>query len=160
MFLRYIAQQSLPVNVEFGSSTESKTFTHSNSQDIISGYKDSDKINLASGVQISDTNISGNDLFVSSNIGTIILRTKTEMFKITDYLQIGRARLISELAMKILLFTVLIILIMIFGQEMAAHYFGAVLTATIILLAAMALMNLLQVLAAATTPFLKLKAET
>ncbi len=74
MFLRYIAQQSLPVNVEFGSSTESKTFTHSNYQDIISGYKDSDKINLASGVQITDTNFSNNDLFVSSNIGTIILR--------------------------------------------------------------------------------------
>ena len=74
MFLRYLGQQSLPVNVEFGSSTESKTFTHSNSQDIISGYKNSDKINLASGVQITDTNFSNNDLFVSSNIGTIILR--------------------------------------------------------------------------------------
>lgn len=74
MFLRYLTQQSLPVNTEFVSSTESNTFNHSTSQDIISGYKDIDKINLASGVQVIGTNISGNDLFVSSNIGTMILR--------------------------------------------------------------------------------------
>ena len=63
MFLRYIGQQSLPVNVEFGPSTETNNFTHSNSQDIISGYKDGDKIILVSDVQLTATNVSNNDLF-------------------------------------------------------------------------------------------------
>lgn len=73
MFLRYICQQSQPVNVETGSVIP-QLFAHTTSQDIISGYKDGDQINLASGVQISGVNVAGNDLFATSNIGSMIIR--------------------------------------------------------------------------------------
>ena len=73
MFLRYICQQSQPVNVETGSLIP-QLFTHTTSQDIISGYKDTDQINLALGVQISGVTIAGNDLFATSNIGSMIIR--------------------------------------------------------------------------------------
>ncbi|MBR6014318.1 MAG: hypothetical protein IK062_11160 [Selenomonadaceae bacterium] len=84
MFLRYLCQQSQPVNVEFGSS-ESKTFTHSNYQDIINDYKDGDQINFSAGTEIVDVNTSSNDIFVSSNIGTAILRdTRGKVLNFAD----------------------------------------------------------------------------
>lgn len=73
MFLRYICQQSQPVNVEFGSP-EQRIFTHETSQDIISDYKDGDQVNVGTGIELLGAATAGNDLFVSSNIGTIIMR--------------------------------------------------------------------------------------
>ena len=73
MFLRYICQQSQPVNVETGSYIP-QLFTHTTSQDIISGYKDYDQINLAEGVKLTNAVVAGNDIFLSSNIGGMIVR--------------------------------------------------------------------------------------
>ena len=73
MFMRYLCQQSQPVNVEFGSPA-AQIFTHTTSQDIISGYKDGDQVNVGTGVQIAGVTVAGDDLFVTSNIGSIIMR--------------------------------------------------------------------------------------
>lgn len=73
MFLRYLCQQSQPVNVEFGSPAQ-RIFTHTTSQDIINDYKDGDQVNVGTGVQIVGVNVAGDDLFVTSNIGSIIMR--------------------------------------------------------------------------------------
>lgn len=73
MFLRYLCQQALPANVEIGLAAP-QVFTHATPQDIISGYKDGDVINLASGVQFTTATFAGGDLFASSNVGNVIVR--------------------------------------------------------------------------------------
>lgn len=73
MFLRYLCKQSQPVSVQIGVN-ESDTFTHASSQDIISAYKESDKIVMPTGVNFVNANVAGNDVFITSNIGTVIVR--------------------------------------------------------------------------------------
>jgi len=74
MFLRYLCQQSLPTEVDFGTTGAPELFEYDGGEEILSGVASGSQVNVASYVELSGTNTAGNDLFVTSNLGTLIIR--------------------------------------------------------------------------------------
>ncbi len=74
MFLRYLCHQSLPTEVTIGNGNESGAFEYDGGEEILSGVASGSQINVSEGVELSGTTIAGNDLFVTSNYGTLIVR--------------------------------------------------------------------------------------
>ena len=74
MFLRYLCHQSLLTEVTIGNETESGAFNYAGGEEILSGVATGSQINVSEGVELSGTTIAGDDLFVASNFGTLIVR--------------------------------------------------------------------------------------
>ena len=74
MFLRYICQQSLPTEVTIGNGNIPGLFEYDGGEEILSGVASGSQINVAEYVELSGTNTAGDDLFVTSNLGTLIIR--------------------------------------------------------------------------------------
>jgi len=73
MFLRYLCQQSQPVNVKIGTS-DSQNFTYTGGLDIISGAETGSQITTAKGVLTQTAAATGNDMFVFTTAGNMIIR--------------------------------------------------------------------------------------
>ena len=74
MFLRYLCHQSLLTQVNVGNETESGAFNYAGGEEILSGVATGSQINVSDGIALSGTTIAGDDLFVASNFGTLIVR--------------------------------------------------------------------------------------
>ena len=74
MFLRYICQQSLPTEITVGDENIPGQFDYDGGEEIFSGVASGSQINVASCVELSGANMAGDDLFVASNLGTLIIR--------------------------------------------------------------------------------------
>ncbi len=74
MFLRYLCHQSLLTQVNVGNGNESGAFKYDGGEKILSGVASGSQINVSESVELSGTTIAGDDLFVTSNYGTLIVR--------------------------------------------------------------------------------------
>ena len=74
MFLRYLCQQSLPTNVVIGNGTVPETFNYTGGEEILSAAANGSQVNLASNVSFTATSAGGEDLFVNTTAGNLIVR--------------------------------------------------------------------------------------
>ncbi len=74
MFLRYLCHQSLPTEVDYGTTGTPELFEYDGGEEILSGVASGSQINVANGIQLTNANMAGDDLFVASNLGTLIIR--------------------------------------------------------------------------------------
>ena len=74
MFLRYLCHQSLPTEITVGNGNVAGLFEYDGGEEILSGVASGSQINAANGVQLTNANMAGDDLFVTSNAGTLIIR--------------------------------------------------------------------------------------
>ncbi len=74
MFLRYLCHQSLPTQVDYGTTGAPEQFYYIGGEEVLSGVASGSQVNAANGVQLTNANMAGDDLFVTSNAGTLIIR--------------------------------------------------------------------------------------
>ena len=74
MFLRYLCQQSLPTNVVIGNGTVPETFNYTGGEEILNAASNGSQVNLASNVSFTATSAGGEDLFVNTTAGNLIVR--------------------------------------------------------------------------------------
>lgn len=74
MFLRYLCHQSLPTEVTVGNGNIPGLFEYDGGEEILSGVASGSQINVANGIQLVNADMAGDDLFVTSNAGTLIIR--------------------------------------------------------------------------------------
>ena len=74
MFLRYICHQSLPTQIAVGTTGAPEFFNYAGGEEILSGVASGSQINVAEDVELLGANMAGNDLFVASNAGMLIIR--------------------------------------------------------------------------------------
>jgi len=74
MFLRYLCHQSLPTQVDYGTTGTPEQFYYIGGEEVLSGVASGSQVNVANGIQLTNANTAGDDLFVTSNAGTLIIR--------------------------------------------------------------------------------------
>lgn len=74
MFMRYLCHQALPTQVDYGTTGAPELFGYAGGEEVLSGVASGSQINVAEGVQLTGANVAGEDLFVTSNAGTLIVR--------------------------------------------------------------------------------------
>ena len=83
MFLRYLCQQNLNTNVQFGNSTSPIVFDYSGGTTIVNDYKSSDKVNYAT--DFTGLNLNDTDLILNSSTGSVYLRNvRDQLINVAD----------------------------------------------------------------------------
>ena len=86
MFLRYICQQSLPTQITVGDENVPGQFDYDGGEEIFSDVASGSQIDVAAYVELTGANIAGDDLFVTSNLGTLVVRdARTKLINFADY---------------------------------------------------------------------------
>ena len=74
MFLRYLCHQSLPTNVVIGTTGTAELFGYSGGEEILSGETTGSQINFGTDIFGTTAAVAGDDLFVNTTAGTLIVR--------------------------------------------------------------------------------------
>ena len=74
MFLRYICHQSLLTQITAGDGVTPGLFEYDGGEEIFSGVASGSQINVAEYVELTGANMAGDDWFVTSNLGTFVVR--------------------------------------------------------------------------------------
>ena len=74
MFLRYLCHQSLPTQVSIGTTGAPELFGYSGGEEIISGETTGSQINFGSDIFGTTATAAGDDLFVNTTAGNLIVR--------------------------------------------------------------------------------------
>ena len=85
MFMRYLLHQSLPTQVSIGNGVTPELFTYTGGEEVISGEASGSPINFGAGIDISGGSLAGDDLFLSTTAGTLIIRdTRNKIVNFAD----------------------------------------------------------------------------
>ncbi|MBR2518565.1 MAG: hypothetical protein IKE46_02075 [Selenomonadaceae bacterium] len=85
MFMRYLLHQSLPTNVVIGNGATPDLFTYTGGEEVLSNSASGSQINFGAGIDISSGSIAGDDLFLSTTAGTLIIRdTRNKILNFAD----------------------------------------------------------------------------
>ncbi len=74
MFLRYLCRQSLPTQISIGTGSTPELFGYMGGEEILSGETSGSQINFGADIFGTTASAAGDDLFVNSTEGTLIVR--------------------------------------------------------------------------------------